>query len=200
MTTILPPPNRKNFKSEKEYKKAYKEWNKMFDSVIKNRGYQVLKFIISLTLFCFFVSFRTYAEPVGLSCYYDTGVTEINGTPTDDEYENKTFGMMLDTELEWFWRYPPEALVDETVEEWKKEKNYLYRESDKKLYVSTNFTLMNDQLNRESKKKEIPDKYFVTQSYELGPGLSITYINYQVLVYSFYEKKIKTTRTGKCMR
>ena len=108
--------------------------------------------------------------------------------------------MMLDTELEWFWKFPPEALVDETVEEWKKEKNYLYRESDKKLYVSTNYTLMNDQLNRESKKKEIPDKYFVTQSYELGPGLSITYINYQVLVYSFYEKKIKTTRTGKCMR
>ena len=146
------------------------------------------------------VSFKIQAEPVGLSCYYDTGVTEINGTQTDDEYENKTFGMMLDTELEWFWRYPPEAVVDETVEEWKKEKNYLYRESDKKLYVSTNFTLMNDQLNRESKKKEIPDKYFVTQSYELGPGLSITYINYQVLVYSFYEKKIKTTRTGKCMR
>ena len=146
------------------------------------------------------VSFKIQAEPVGLSCYYDTGATEINGTPTDDEYENKTFGMMLDTELEWFWRYSPEALVDETVEEWKKEKNYLYRESDKKLYVSTNFSLLNDQLNRESKKKEIPDKYFVTQSYELGPGLSITYINYQVLVYSFYEKKIKTTRTGKCMR
>ena len=64
----------------------------------------MLKFIISLTL-CLFVSFRMYAEPVGLSCYYDTGVTEINGTPTDDEYENKTFGMMLDTELEWFWRF-----------------------------------------------------------------------------------------------
>ena len=56
--------------------------------------------------------------------------------------------------------FPPEALVDETVEEWKKERNYLYRESDKKLYVSTNFTLMNDQLNRESKKKGIPNKTF----------------------------------------
>ena len=148
----------------------------------------------------FLISLNIQAEPVGLSCYYDTGVKEINGEATDEVYENKTFGMMLDTELEWFWRFSPEALIDETVEEWKKEKNYLYRESDKKLYVSTNFTLMNDQLNRESKKKEIPDKYFVTQSYELGPGLSITYINYQVLVYSFYEKKIKTTRTGKCMR
>ena len=160
----------------------------------------MLKFIISLTLLCLFVSFRTYAEPVGLSCYYDTGVTEINGTPTDDKYENKTFGMILDTELEWFWRYPPEALVDETVEEWKKEKNYLYRESDKKLYVSTNTTLMNDELNRESKKQGIPNKTFSTISYELGPGLSITYVSYTVLIYSYYEKKVKITRTGKCMR
>ena len=158
-----------------------------------------MKYIV-LSIIVYSVSFNIQAEPVGLSCYYDTGVKEINGAATDEEYENKTFGMMLDTELEWFWRFSPEALIDETVEEWKKEHNYLYRESDKKLYVSTNFTLMNDQLNRESKKKEIPDKYFVTQSYELGPGLSITYINYQVLVYSFYEKKIKTTRTGKCMR
>ena len=36
MTTILPPPDRKNFKSEQEYKKAYKEWKKMFDSAIKD--------------------------------------------------------------------------------------------------------------------------------------------------------------------
>ena len=52
----------------------------------------------------------------------------------------------------------PEALVDETVEEWKKEKNYLYRESDKELYVSTNYTLMNDQLNREVKNRVFPIK------------------------------------------
>ena len=58
---------------------------------------------------------------------------------------------------------------------------------------------MNDELNRESKKQEIPNRFFVTQSYELGPGLSITYVNYQVLMYSYYEKKIKIIRTGKCI-
>ena len=158
-----------------------------------------MKYIV-LLIIIYSVSFNVQAEPVGLSCYYDTGVTEINGTPTNQEYENKTFGMMLDTELEWFWKFPPEALVDETVEEWKKEKNYLYRESDKKLYVSTNYTLMNDQLNRESKKQGIPNKTFSTISYELGPGLSITYVSYTVLRYSYYEKKVKITRTGKCMR
>ena len=147
----------------------------------------------------FLVSFKIQAEPVGFSCYYDTGIKEINGAATDDEYENKTFGMMLDTELEWFWRFSPEALIDETVAEWKKEHNYLYRQSDKKLYVSTNHTLINDELNRESKKQEIPNKFFVTQSYEFGPGLSITYDNYQVLIYSYYEKKIKIIRTGKCI-
>ena len=30
MTTILPPPDRKNFKSEQEYKQARKEWDKNF--------------------------------------------------------------------------------------------------------------------------------------------------------------------------
>ena len=157
-----------------------------------------MKYIV-LLIIIYSVSFNVQAEPVGLSCYYDTGVTEINGTPTDQEYENKTFGMMLDTELEWFWRFSPEALIDETVEEWKNEHNFLYRESDKKLYVSTNHTLINDELNRESKKQEIPNRFFVTQSYELGPRLSITYINYQVLMYSYYEKKIKIIRTGKCI-
>ena len=158
-----------------------------------------MKFIVLLIIICSFSS-NIRAEPVGMSCYYDTGVTELNGTPTDQEYENKTFGMMLDTELEWFWRFPPEALVDENVEEWKKDRNYLYRQSDKKLYVSTNTTLMNDELNRESKKQGIPNKTFSTISYELGPGLSITYVSYTVLIYSFYEKKVKITRTGKCMR
>ena len=158
-----------------------------------------MKYIV-LLIIIYSVSFNVQAEPVGLSCYYDTGVTEINGTPTDQEYENKTFGMMLDTELEWFWRFPPEALIDENVEEWKKDRNYLYRQSDKKLYVSTNTTLMNDELNRESKKQGIPNKTFSTISYELGPGLSITYVSYTVLIYSYYEKKVRITRTGRCMR
>ena len=156
--------------------------------------------ILILFVIFYFLSFgNTHAEPVGLSCHYNTGVKEINERPTDEEYENKTFGMMLDTELEWFWRFPPEALIDENVEEWKKDRNYLYRQSDKKLYVSTNTTLMNDELNRESKKQGIPNKIFSTTSYELGPGLSITYVSYTILIYSYYEKKVKITRTGKCI-
>jgi len=39
MTTILPLPNRKNFESEQEYKKAYREWEKMFDSAMKDTNY-----------------------------------------------------------------------------------------------------------------------------------------------------------------
>ena len=59
-----------------------------------------MKYIV-LLIIIYSVSFNIQAEPVGLSCYYDTGLKEINGA-TDEEYENKTFGMMLDTELEWF--------------------------------------------------------------------------------------------------
>ena len=39
MTTMLPPPDKKNFKSEQEHNKAYKEWKKMFNSVMKNTEY-----------------------------------------------------------------------------------------------------------------------------------------------------------------
>ena len=35
MITILPPPDRKNFKSNKDFKKAYSKWKKMFDSAMK---------------------------------------------------------------------------------------------------------------------------------------------------------------------
>ena len=35
MITILPPPNRKDFKCKKEFKEAYNEWKKMFDSAFK---------------------------------------------------------------------------------------------------------------------------------------------------------------------
>ena len=37
MTTILSPPNRKDFKSEKAYKESYNKWKKMFDSAIKSK-------------------------------------------------------------------------------------------------------------------------------------------------------------------
>ena len=37
MTTILPPPDRKDFKSEKAYKEFNNKWKKMFDSAIKNK-------------------------------------------------------------------------------------------------------------------------------------------------------------------
>jgi len=39
MTTILHPPDRKKFKSEKEYKKAYQDWKYTFDKAMKNISY-----------------------------------------------------------------------------------------------------------------------------------------------------------------
>ena len=31
MTTILPPPKRNDYKLDRDYKKAYKEWKKVFN-------------------------------------------------------------------------------------------------------------------------------------------------------------------------
>ena len=36
MATILPPPNRKDFSSEKEYKNSYKKWKKKYSKFTKN--------------------------------------------------------------------------------------------------------------------------------------------------------------------
>ena len=35
MTTILPPPKRNDYKLDRDYKKAYKEWKKVFNLAIK---------------------------------------------------------------------------------------------------------------------------------------------------------------------
>ena len=40
MTTILPPPKRNDYKLDKDFKKAYKEWKKNFDLSMKK--YQCL--------------------------------------------------------------------------------------------------------------------------------------------------------------
>ena len=40
MTTILPPPKRNDYKLDRDYKKAYKEWKKVFNLAIKK--YQCL--------------------------------------------------------------------------------------------------------------------------------------------------------------
>jgi len=44
-----------------------------------------MKYIV-LSIIIYSVSFNIQAESVGLSCYYDTGVKEINGAATDEEY------------------------------------------------------------------------------------------------------------------
>ena len=153
-----------------------------------------------IILICLFVSLNGDAKPVGLSCYFDTGVRETNSTITDNEFENKTFGMMHDAEIEWFWRFPPEALSGQKIDEWKEEKNYLYRYANNTIFASTNITIINNELNLESKKKNRPNEMYITQYYELDSKLNITYVNYQVFIYSYYEKKTKITRTGKCIR
>ncbi|MAI76248.1 MAG: hypothetical protein CMM90_03585 [Rickettsiales bacterium] len=156
-------------------------------------------FFFSILFLLFFFNNAT-AGPVGLSCYFDTGVKETNSTITDDEFENTTFGMMYDSEIEWFWRFPPEALAGQKIDEWKEEKDYLFRNTDKNVFASTNITIKNNKLNPESKQKNRPNEMYITQYYELDPKLNITYVIYQVFIYSYYEKKTKITRTGKCMR
>ena len=158
----------------------------------------MIKFLVLILFFNFFTTVQT--KPMGLSCFYDTGVKETNSTITDEVFENKTFGMMYNPELEWFWRFPPEALAGQSIDEWKKQKNYLFRNTDNTIFTSTNLTIKNNELNLESKQKERPNELYISQYYELDPKLNITYVNYQVYIYSYYEKRTKITRTGKCMK
>ena len=93
------------------------------------------------------------SKPIGLSCYFDTGVRETNSTITDDEFENKTFGMMYDSEIEWFWRFPPEALAGQKLMNGKKKKTIYLGDTNNTIFASTNITIKNNELNLESKQK-----------------------------------------------
>ena len=168
----------------------------MFDS---NKIYLLMKFFISLVVI-YFTSINAKAKPIGLSCYFDTGVRETNSTITYDEVENKTFSMMYDYEIEWFWRFPPEGLSGQKIDDWKKEKNYLFRNTNNTIFVSINFTIKDNELNLESNQKNRLNEMYITQYYELDPKLNITYVNYKIFTYSHYEKKTKITRKGKCIR
>jgi len=37
--TLTSPPERKEFKTDKEFEKAYKDWKKLFDHAMKHRRY-----------------------------------------------------------------------------------------------------------------------------------------------------------------
>ena len=37
--SLAPPPERKNFKTDKEFKKAYKDWEKAFNYAMRQRRY-----------------------------------------------------------------------------------------------------------------------------------------------------------------
>ncbi len=168
----------------------------MFDS---NKRYLLMNFFISLVVI-YFTSFNTKAKPIGLSCYFDTGVRETNSTIMYDEFENKTFGMMFNPEIEWFWRFSPEDLSGQKIDEWKKEQNYLFRNTNNTIFVSTNITIKNNELKLESNQKNRLNEMYITQYYELDPKLNLTYVNYKIFTYSYNEKKTKITRTGKCIR
>jgi hypothetical protein len=117
-----------------------------------------------------------------------------------DEFENKTFGMMFNPEIEWFWRFSPEDLTGQKIDEWKKEQNYLFRNTNNTIFVSTNITIKNNELKLENNQKNRLNEMYITQYYELDPKLNLTYVNYKIFTYSFNEKKTKITRTGKCIR
>ena len=160
---------------------------KMFDS---NKRYLLMNFFISLVVI-YFTSINTNAKPIGLSCYFDTGIRETNSTIMYDEFENKTFGMMFNPEIEWFWRFSPEDLTGQKIDEWKKEQNYLFRNTNNTIFVSTNITIKNNELKLENNQKNRLNEMYITQYYELDPKLNLTYVITKFLHILLTRKKLK---------
>ena len=157
---------------------------------------KLMKLIIPLIIFNF-LSDNVQSKARLFSCYYDTGIKEINDTKVNEEFKNKSFGMVYIPEKEWFWWHPPNV-IQVTEEEWKRERNYKFNLVDNVLIVSTYTNLKNNELNLESKQKGRPKEIIATQTYELDTKLNITWTSYKVLTFNYYEKRIKLTRTGQC--
>ena len=132
------------------------------------------------------------------SCYYDTGIKEINDTPVKEEFEYKSFGLAHDPEIEWFWWFAPESLQKD-INVWKRDRNYIYDEYTTLLTVSTQNILRNNELNLDSKQKNRPKevRYFI--QYKLDSKGNLTWVSENLFIYEYYQKKITTTRTGKCI-
>ena len=58
-----------------------------------------MKLIIPLIIFNF-LSDNVHSKARLFSCYYDTGIKEINDTKVNEEFKNKSFGMVYIPEKE----------------------------------------------------------------------------------------------------
>ena len=79
-----------------------------------------------------------------------------------------------------------------------KKKNYSYNESNGFVSSKRSYEQKNDQLNIESKRREIPKEFHRNRALKLDSKMYLTITTEDLYIYNYYEKKVKVIRDGKC--
>ena len=100
---------------------------------------------------------------------------------------------------QWLWDYPTDALQDD-INVWKEENNYSFNKSDDFVSGKRKYVQKNDELNIDSKRREIPKEFNRSRAIKLDSKMYLTITTNDLYVYSYYEKKVRVIRKGKCTR
>ena len=132
-----------------------------------------------------------------MSCKFHSFISEVNGVKTDHEIDEEDFMLIYhEPEKEWLWEYPTDALHDD-INVWKEENNYSYNKSDNFVSSKRKYVQKNDELNIDSKRREIPKEFNRSRAIKLDSTMYLTITTNDLYVYSYYEKKIRVIRKGK---
>ena len=152
---------------------------------------------LSLSLICLFLSWGS-VNSLELNCKFHSFLSEVNGKKTDHEVDkDDIFSIYHEPENQWLWEYPTDALHDD-IKVWKEENNYSYNESDGFVSSKRSYKQKNDQLNIDSKRREIPKEFYRNRALKLDSKMYLTITTEDLYIYNYYEKKVKVIRDGKC--
>ena len=81
----------------------------------------------------------------------------------------------------------------------ERKNNYSYNKADDFVLAKESMN-KNEQLNIESKRQEIPKEFYRSRAFKLDSKMYLTITTNDLYVYSYYEKKVRVIRKGKCVR
>ena len=78
--------------------------------------------------------------------------------------------------------------------------NLMNKKSDDFVSGKRKYVQKNDELNIDSKRREIPKEFNRSRAIKLDSKMYLTITTNDLYVYSYYEKKVRVIRKGKCTR
>ena len=150
-------------------------------------------------IICLFL-FLSSVNASEINCKFHSFISEVNGVKTDHEIDEEDFMLIYyEPENQWLWEYPTDALQND-IHVWKEKNNYSYNKANDFVSSKREYEQKNEQLNIESKRQEIPKEFHRSRAFKLDSKMYLTITTNDLYIYSYYEKKVRVIRKGKCVR